>query len=73
MEIQRGQMVFLVGHRGGVSHKINSVLLELSVAMSADDLASGRADSFTLAVPADYAEKVIASIQTSLAILRKSN
>ena len=40
MEIREGQMVFLVGHRGAVSHKLRSVVIELSIARNADELES---------------------------------
>jgi len=73
MAILENQMVFLVGHRGGVSHKLRSVVLALSVAHNADELESGKSESLTLAIPADHAEKMISSIQQSLATLRGSN
>ncbi len=73
MEIQEGQVVFLVGHRGAVSHKIGSVALELTVALSPEHALSQESESFLLVIPADYAEKVISSIQQSLGALRRSN
>lgn len=66
-------LVFLVGHRGAASHKINSVMLELSIAPTPEDAAAGKSRPIMLVIPAEYAEKVIASIQVSLQRLRQSN
>ena len=66
-------LVFLTGHRGAVSHKLNCVLLGLSIAPTPEDAAPGRAQPIMVLIPADHAEKVIASIQQSLAILSRSN
>ena len=73
MEIDSGQMVFLIGHRGAVSYKINSVMLDLSIALTPEDALAGKAEPLMLAIPADYAEKVVASLQQSLARIRQSN
>ena len=64
---------FSFGHRGAVSYKINSVMLELSIALTPEDALADKAESFMLVIPADYAEKVVASLQQSLARLRQSN
>ena len=47
MEIEPGQMVFLVRHRGAVSYKINCVMLELSIAPTLDDLEAEKAESLS--------------------------
>ncbi|MBZ5489839.1 MAG: hypothetical protein LAO76_02785 [Acidobacteriia bacterium] len=72
MQIKTGQMVFLIGHRGAASKDINSVVLQLSVALTPEDVTASKSDSFMLAIPADYAEKIISSIRSSLENLRQS-
>ncbi len=72
-KISVNDMVYLVGHRGGASHKLNSVMLELSIAPTPEDAAAGKSLPFLVVIPADYAEKVIASIQLALSQLRQSN
>jgi len=67
------EVVFLIGHRGAVSHKLNCVLLELSISPTPEDAAAGKSQPIMLAIPTDYAEKVISSIQVSLSRLRQSN
>jgi hypothetical protein len=73
MQIKTDQMVFLIGHRGAASKDINSVLLQLSIALTPEDATTRKTDSFMLAIPADYAEKIIASIRASLENLHQSN
>ena len=73
MEIKADQIVFLIKHKGGSSPKINSVALELSIALTPEDAVARKAESFVLAIPAAHAEKVIASIQKALQSLRQSN
>lgn len=72
-KISVNDMVYLVGHRGGASHQLDSVMLELSIAPTPEDAAARKSLPFLVVIPADYAEKVIASIQQSLAALRRSN
>jgi hypothetical protein len=66
-------LVYLVGHRGAVAHKLNCVMLELSIAPTPEDAAAGKSLPIMVVIPADYAEKVIASIQVSLSRLRQTN
>jgi hypothetical protein len=63
-------MVFLAGHRGGASPKENLVMLELSIAATPEEAAAGKSQPLLVAIPADYAEKIIGSIQQSLTALR---
>jgi len=72
-KVSANDLVFLTGHRGAVSHKINSVMLELSIAPTPEDAAAGKSLPIMVVIPADYAEKVVASIQVSLQRLRQSN
>ncbi len=73
MEVKSGSMVFLVGFKGGVAEQIGSVILELSVALTPEDITAGKADSFVLAMTPGSAEKVISSIQMALQRLRQTN
>lgn len=67
------EIVFLTGHRGAVSHKLNCVMLELSISPTPEDAAAGKSQPIMIVIPADYAEKVISSIRVSLSRLRQSN
>lgn len=72
-KISVDDLLFLVGHRGAASHKLNSVMLELSIAPTPEDAAAGKSWPIMVVIPVDYAEKVIASIQLALSRLRQSN
>lgn len=69
----KGEMAFLFEHRGGVAHKINCVILELSIAPTPEDAESQKGEKLTLVIPADHAPKVISSLELSLARLRQTN
>jgi len=71
MEIKSGDLAFLFEHRAGVAHKINCVMLELSIALTPEEAASGTGEKLMLVIPADHAPKVISSIQTSLGRLKE--
>jgi hypothetical protein len=73
VEIQSGSRVFLVGLKSGIAQNIGSVILELSVALTPEDITAGKADSFELAIAANYADKVISDIRVALQRLRQSN
>jgi len=66
MEIKPDAQVFLIGHRGAIAPDVNSVMLELTIALTAEDAVARKGESFRLLVEATYAEKLISSLQTSL-------
>ena len=66
-------MVFLLGHKGGQPSKLTASYWNYSIALTPEDALTEKAESFVLAIPADYAEKVVASIQKALQSLRQSN
>jgi hypothetical protein len=73
MQIKSNQTVFLLGHKSGIAQEIDSVVLELSIALTREDAVAKTSDSFLLAIPAGHAEKLISSIQVALLRLRRSN
>ena len=73
LEIRPGQLLFVTSHRGGVSHNIGSLVLEVSVSPTPEQAAAGKSGSFVLAIHPELAEKMIASLQTSLGRLRGAN
>jgi hypothetical protein len=70
VEIKSNGTVFLLGHRGAVAPGIKGVLLELTVALTKEHAVQRKGEVIRLLIPADHAEKVVSSIQTSLQRLR---
>ena len=70
-EINRGDLLHVVGHRGGVSHELNSVLLHLSVATAEDDPDDPK--KIMLAIPPEYVSQIVESLHRALSEYRQSN
>lgn len=73
MEIKSNGTVFLLSHRGGGAPEIDSVILELTIALTKENAVAGKGEVLELAIPAGHAERVISSLQTSLQRLRRTN
>ena len=70
-KIKSEDLLRVVGHRGAVSHEFGCPLLQLSVATTEDEMQNPR--QLMLCIAPETAEKIIASLQQSLSILRQSN
>jgi len=70
-KIKNEDLLKVIGWRGAVMHKAGSVLLELSVVITEEELPTPQ--KITLLLVPEAAEKVISSLQEALSILRQSN
>ena len=70
-QINSGDLLHVVGHRGGISHELNSVLLHLSVATSEDDLDDPK--KIMLAISPEYVSQIVESLHKALSEYRQSN
>jgi hypothetical protein len=73
MEIKSDQMVFLLGHKGGIAPEVDSIILELIIALTPEDAVAGKTESFVLLIRPDHTGKLISSIQMAVQRLRQTN
>lgn len=69
--VTHSDLVHWVGHRGAVNHHLGLVLVEASLATTEQELENPQ--TVMVALRPEIAEKLIASLQQSLGILRQSS
>jgi hypothetical protein len=70
-KIGSDDLLHVVGHRGAVNHKLGSVLLQLSVATTEDELTNPK--TMMLSIRHEYVDELVSSLQQAASILRQSN